>query len=1390
MSNSPSNNLFPASAFDMPQISENPAQELVFIAANITDYQTILSGLSDNIEIHLLNAAEDGLLQIAAVLQGRQNLAAIHIISHGNTGSLALGSALVSQDNIALYTESLAQIGASLSASGDILLYGCNVAEGDVGQQFINQLALLTGADIAASIDKTGNAAQGGNWLLEAQTGQIDSTLSFNPDYAGVLETWNGDSTDQTKVGSNGEVDIFDGKGGNDTLYGKSGDDQLNGGDGNDTLYGGEGNDTLHGDAGNDELHGDEGNDTLYGDAGDDKLIGGAGDDTLNGGDGNDTFYGEADKDTLHGNAGDDLIYGGTQDDTLYGDAGNDELHGDEGNDTLSGDAGDDTLKGDNGDDILNGGDGNDTLLGEGDSDNLYGGAGDDNLDGGGDGDYLNGGEGNDLLNGGKDSNDILDGGAGLDIANYDFLHDDITVTLNTMGVAVIVTDTYFVDDTDTLFNIEGFISGSGNDTLTGDSDVNNFKGGDGNDTLYGMAGNDYLDGGAGDDTLEGGTGDDKLIGGLGIDTVIYRNDEQIIANLAKQTIYASGQGTDFVIAIENITTAGGNDELIGSNANEIFRSGGGNDTLSGGAGSDHLYGESGDDRLDGGTGIDYLDGGIGIDTADYSKVKIDLTASLSKITGQGIDASLNNIENISTGSGNDVLTGNLSSNVLLSGAGNDTLSGGRGNDTLDGGIGNDTADYSYTSNKLNITLNSASTVVVNADSGDSDTLISIENLIGGNNNDTLIGDATGNYLSGGQGNDTLSGGDGDDVLSGGLGDDALNGGTGNNTADYSYAEGDLDITLNGATEVKVNAGTGDTDTLTGIKNLIGGKGDDKLQGDAADNSLSGGAGNDKLSGGDGNDRLNASLGNDDLQGGNGIDTVVANLSEGGGHHVSGQKLTLSNTQLKREGIAESTSHVSSPNDYTNTVLLGQVSDTQTINSYNVGATLTSGSITFKTFNLNDLAVELNSPLKTFDDTLLTGHVFDTSEIGYDSATGEYTTTLQLSSELINEYNQLAQNSDNITKGFNGDWELQLDADDSFEGTGYLRSWSIDLNFKTPDTYTSSLNSIEQAELTGTDSNDILDASQFSGRVSLNGGAGNDTLTGGNGSDDTAYFSGKQSEYRVTQNTKGELVVNHFDGVDTVIGVENFAFDDGVYKATDLLTTHQQGSSNDDNYTGDSQRNVYNAQAGNDILSGGAGDDVLLGGAGNDTFQGNETGNDIYQGGDGTDSVNLNYLSDYSFSCNGTDTIVTDKNGATKTLTDIENIYCNNGSFTINPLFTDSNSDGSPILVGSNASNVCVTALIGGGYVLTWQGEDVTGSKGLFGELHCNGSIEDFAINSDVSGNQTNASVTATHDGGFMVTWDNTPDTSSSIDAKPWIDLVFSVVARDIWRLICEIFGG
>jgi serralysin len=164
---------------------------LVFIDFRIQDQETLVRQFDPSIEVYLIDGSSGGLDQIATRLQGRTGIDAVHVVSHGSDGALLLGASLISGDDLATLADPLKSIGQSLSAGGDILLYGCNVAAGQAGLEFIGGLARLTGADVAASNNLTGATAGGGDWALEVATGTIDGdTMAFADDaFNAVLAT-------------------------------------------------------------------------------------------------------------------------------------------------------------------------------------------------------------------------------------------------------------------------------------------------------------------------------------------------------------------------------------------------------------------------------------------------------------------------------------------------------------------------------------------------------------------------------------------------------------------------------------------------------------------------------------------------------------------------------------------------------------------------------------------------------------------------------------------------------------------------------------------------------------------------------------------------------------------------------------------------------------------------------------------------------------------------------------------------------------------------------------------------------------------------------------------------------------------------------------------------
>ncbi|PLX39331.1 MAG: hypothetical protein C0606_02050 [Hyphomicrobiales bacterium] len=353
----------------------------------------------------------------------------------------------------------------------------------------------------------------------------------------------------------------------------------------------------------------------------------------------------------------------------------------------------------------------------------------------------------------------------------------------------------------------DNLIGGDGNDTLLGGLFDDTLNGGTGNDSLNGGAAfdlllgggnNDTLNGGGGNDTLNGGGGNDTLLGGNGTDTALFSGNGAITVDLRKTGNQNTGQGSDMLTGLENVTSGNGNDKLTGTNGLNTLIGNSGNDLLVGLGAKDVLRGGLGNDTLNGGAQNDTLDGGGGNDTAIFSgsgKITVDLRKTGDQNTWQGSDK-LTGIENVTSGNGNDKLIGNNGLNtlvgnngndalfglgaqdVLRGGGGNDTLNGGSQNDTLDGGGGVDTAVFSGSGN---ITVDLRKTGNQNTGQG-SDKLTAIENVTSGGGNDRLTGKAGANKLVGNNGNDTLSGLNGNDLLLGGNNNDKLFGGNQNDT--------------------------------------------------------------------------------------------------------------------------------------------------------------------------------------------------------------------------------------------------------------------------------------------------------------------------------------------------------------------------------------------------------------------------------------------------------------------------------------------------------------------------------------------------------------------------------------------------------------------------------
>ncbi len=159
---------------------------MVVVDASLENYQQLIDGIRPGAKSFFLDLRSDGIEQIGELLRQHQETEVLHLLSHGSPGCLYLGNSQLSLDTLGDYASTLQKWKVK-----QLLLYGCNVAAGDAGEELMTKLQALTGASLAASTTRTGAAARGGNWRLEWRTPGMKTPLALSAEaqmaYGGIL---------------------------------------------------------------------------------------------------------------------------------------------------------------------------------------------------------------------------------------------------------------------------------------------------------------------------------------------------------------------------------------------------------------------------------------------------------------------------------------------------------------------------------------------------------------------------------------------------------------------------------------------------------------------------------------------------------------------------------------------------------------------------------------------------------------------------------------------------------------------------------------------------------------------------------------------------------------------------------------------------------------------------------------------------------------------------------------------------------------------------------------------------------------------------------------------------------------------------------------------------
>ncbi len=156
--------------------STESSRTVVFVDYRVQDSDTLLVGLGlQDADIYYIDEGVDGIAWMSDILAqyDAQSIDTLQVLSHGGVGTILLGNTELTSESLQQYASSIQNWQQSLTSDADILIFGCDVATDLNGKLLVDQISVLTGADVAASTDKTGSESLGGNWQLEYETGYI-----------------------------------------------------------------------------------------------------------------------------------------------------------------------------------------------------------------------------------------------------------------------------------------------------------------------------------------------------------------------------------------------------------------------------------------------------------------------------------------------------------------------------------------------------------------------------------------------------------------------------------------------------------------------------------------------------------------------------------------------------------------------------------------------------------------------------------------------------------------------------------------------------------------------------------------------------------------------------------------------------------------------------------------------------------------------------------------------------------------------------------------------------------------------------------------------------------------------------------------------------------------
>ncbi|MGY0194524.1 DUF4347 domain-containing protein [Leptothrix sp. BB-4] len=204
-------------------------RHLVCVDRAVQEPWQFLGSLPLNSVIVMLDTGSPGIEQVWIAAASLADLTSLQIVSHGAPGCLRLGGDVIDAEAVRRDPMAWTGIGQALAQDGQILLYGCEIGQGDSGDEFVRVLSEATGVAVAASRQVNGNFTPV-RFDARHLPAASDASLPLPPTldlraYAHALVI-QGDAQANLLQGTAGD-DTIVGLAGNDTLIGLAGNDNV-----------------------------------------------------------------------------------------------------------------------------------------------------------------------------------------------------------------------------------------------------------------------------------------------------------------------------------------------------------------------------------------------------------------------------------------------------------------------------------------------------------------------------------------------------------------------------------------------------------------------------------------------------------------------------------------------------------------------------------------------------------------------------------------------------------------------------------------------------------------------------------------------------------------------------------------------------------------------------------------------------------------------------------------------------------------------------------------------------------------------------------------------------------------------------------------------------------